>query len=65
MQEISIANSWFELLSVIHLMAMLTMSEADSLMIPKDHSGSGIRTVSSGLYFLNTYFLFERIVLEY
>ncbi|KAF3435298.1 hypothetical protein FNV43_RR22385 [Rhamnella rubrinervis] len=46
-QEIGIANSWFELLSVVHLMAMLTMSEADSLMIPKDHSGSGIRTVSS------------------
>ena len=44
------ANSWFELLSVVHLMAMLTLSEADSLMIPKDHSGSGIRVVSSGLY---------------
>ncbi|GMN57438.1 hypothetical protein TIFTF001_026538 [Ficus carica] len=46
-QEISVANSWFELLSVIHLMAMLTLAEADSLMIPKDHSGSGIRIVSS------------------
>ncbi|KAL5581429.1 hypothetical protein UlMin_013871, partial [Ulmus minor] len=46
-QEISVANSWFELLSVIHLMAMLTLSEADSLMIPKDHSGSGMRVVSS------------------
>lgn len=31
-------------------MAMLTLLEADSLMIPKDHSGSGIRVVSSGLY---------------
>jgi hypothetical protein len=31
-------------------MATLTLSEADSLMIPKDHSGSGIRVVSSGLY---------------
>lgn len=29
-------------------MAMLTLSEADSLLIPKDHSGSGIRVVSSG-----------------
>lgn len=46
------ANSWFELLSVIHLMAMLTLAEADSLMIPKDHSGSGIRIVSSGPYIL-------------
>ncbi|XP_059450571.1 uncharacterized protein LOC132181389 isoform X4 [Corylus avellana] len=45
--ETCVANSWFELLSVVHLMAMLTLSEADSLMIPKDHSGSGIRVVSS------------------
>ncbi|KAK7826693.1 hypothetical protein CFP56_031998 [Quercus suber] len=45
--ETCIANSWFEVLSVVHLMAMLTLLEADSLMIPKDHSGSGIRVVSS------------------
>jgi uncharacterized PurR-regulated membrane protein YhhQ (DUF165 family) len=31
-------------------MAMLTLSEANSLMIPKDHSGSSTRVVSSGLY---------------
>uniref|UniRef100_A0A6N2MMS6 BRO1 domain-containing protein n=1 Tax=Salix viminalis TaxID=40686 RepID=A0A6N2MMS6_SALVM len=46
-QENSVANSWFELLSVIHMLAMLHLSEANSLMIPKDHSGSGIRVVSS------------------
>jgi hypothetical protein len=45
-----VANSWFELLSVVHLMAMLTLSEADSLMIPKDHSGSGIRVVSCSIF---------------
>ncbi|KAB5520889.1 hypothetical protein DKX38_025208 [Salix brachista] len=45
--ENSVANSWFELLSVIHMIAMLHLSEANSLMIPKDHSGSGIRVVSS------------------
>ncbi|KAJ6949183.1 hypothetical protein NC651_003247 [Populus alba x Populus x berolinensis] len=45
--ENSVANSWFELLSVIHMIAMLNLSEANSLMIPKDHSGSGIRVVSS------------------
>lgn len=43
----SVSNSWFELLSVVHMMAILTLSEADLLMIPKDHSGSGIRVVSS------------------
>ncbi|XP_060958054.1 uncharacterized protein LOC133029980 [Cannabis sativa] len=45
-QELSVANSWFELLSMIHMMALLTLAEADSLMIPKDY-GSGIRVVSS------------------
>ncbi|XP_050382923.1 uncharacterized protein LOC126799715 isoform X2 [Argentina anserina] len=42
-----VANSWFEVLCVVHMMAMLALSEADTLMIPKDHSGSSIRTVSS------------------
>ncbi|XP_061352404.1 uncharacterized protein LOC133297308 [Gastrolobium bilobum] len=46
-QDSSIANVWFEVLSAVHLMAMLTLSEADSLMIPKDPSGSGFRVVSS------------------
>ncbi|CAK7328376.1 unnamed protein product [Dovyalis caffra] len=46
-QENSVANSGYELLSAIHMIAMLTLSEANSLMIPKDHSGSGIRVVSS------------------
>ncbi|KAK4282204.1 hypothetical protein QN277_013609 [Acacia crassicarpa] len=46
-QDSCVANAWFEVLSAVHLMAMLTLSEADSLLIPKDHSGSGIRVVSS------------------
>ncbi|KAF5748671.1 hypothetical protein HS088_TW04G00629 [Tripterygium wilfordii] len=46
-QETPVANSWFELLSVLHMMAMLTLSEANSLMIPKDYSGNGVRVVSS------------------
>ncbi|KAG7985010.1 hypothetical protein I3843_03G003200 [Carya illinoinensis] len=45
--EMCASNSWYELLSVIRLMAMLTLSEADSILIPKDLSGSGIRVVSS------------------
>ncbi|XP_009620749.1 uncharacterized protein LOC107792192 isoform X1 [Nicotiana tabacum] len=35
-QEISVANSWFELLSVLHMMAMLTLVEANMKLIPKD-----------------------------
>ncbi|XP_022635526.1 BRO1 domain-containing protein BROX homolog isoform X1 [Vigna radiata var. radiata] len=46
-QDSSVANTWFEVLSAVHLMAMLTLSEADSMMIPKNSSGSGFRVVSS------------------
>ncbi|CAN1839018.1 hypothetical protein LINPERHAP1_LOCUS35632 [Linum perenne] len=46
-RQTGLANCWFEVLSVVHLMAMLTLSEANSLMIPKAYSGSGIRVVSS------------------
>ncbi|KAF2301836.1 hypothetical protein GH714_029745 [Hevea brasiliensis] len=45
--ENPVLNSWFELLSVLHMMAILTLSEADSLMIPKDHFVSGTRVVTS------------------
>nr|GEY67477.1 reverse transcriptase domain-containing protein [Tanacetum cinerariifolium] len=33
-QEICIADSWFELISVVHMMAMLTLMEAHSKLIP-------------------------------
>ncbi|KAK9272193.1 hypothetical protein L1049_002564 [Liquidambar formosana] len=46
-QEICVANSWFELLCVVHMMAMLTLLEANSLLIPKDYSDSGERIVSA------------------
>ncbi|XP_021297853.1 uncharacterized protein LOC110426861 [Herrania umbratica] len=46
-QETCVANAWFELLSVVHMMATLTLSEADTLMTPKDYSGSGFRVVST------------------
>lgn len=48
MQERAVASVWFEILSVIHLMSMLTLSEANALMIPRDYSGSGVRVVSTG-----------------
>ncbi|KAL6960370.1 hypothetical protein U1Q18_038135 [Sarracenia purpurea var. burkii] len=44
-QEICVANSWFEILSVIHTMAILTLAEANSIVIPKYHSGSSERLV--------------------
>ncbi|KAI3699959.1 hypothetical protein L2E82_44569 [Cichorium intybus] len=33
-QEICVSDSWFELLSVVHMMAMLTLMEANSKLIP-------------------------------
>ncbi|KAI3825262.1 hypothetical protein L1987_06743 [Smallanthus sonchifolius] len=33
-QDISVADSWFELLSVVHMMALLTLIEANSKLIP-------------------------------
>nr|XP_043608562.1 uncharacterized protein LOC122580356 [Erigeron canadensis] len=33
-QEVCVADSWFELLSVVHMMAMLTLMEANSKLIP-------------------------------
>ncbi|MFS8017538.1 putative BRO1 domain-containing protein BROX [Helianthus anomalus] len=33
-QDISVADTWFELLSVVHMMAMMTLMEANSKLIP-------------------------------
>ncbi|GAA0151013.1 hypothetical protein LIER_09826 [Lithospermum erythrorhizon] len=40
-QEICLANSWFELLSVLHMMSMLTLTEANLKLIPGDSGPSG------------------------
>lgn len=39
-QETCVANSWFELLCVLHMMAMLALSEASLKLIPKSSSTS-------------------------
>ncbi|KAE9449015.1 hypothetical protein C3L33_19086, partial [Rhododendron williamsianum] len=46
-QEVGVANSWFELISVIHMMAMLTLTEANSMLISENQSGSSERLVSA------------------
>ncbi|KAJ0719694.1 putative BRO1 domain-containing protein BROX [Helianthus annuus] len=33
-EDISVVDSWFELLSVVHMMAMMTLMEANSKLIP-------------------------------
>lgn len=46
-QEVCVQNWWFEVLSVIHMMATLTLTEANSMLISTDHSTSRDRIVSS------------------
>ena len=51
-KEVCVPNWWFEVFSVIHMMATLTLTEANLMLISKDHSTSGNRIVSSGMLFL-------------
>ncbi|CAH8271029.1 unnamed protein product [Arabidopsis lyrata] len=50
-EEICCTNLWMEMLIVIHMMAALALTEANSLMIPKNcyasGSGNGVRVVST------------------
>ncbi|KAL8140006.1 hypothetical protein V2J09_006027 [Rumex salicifolius] len=45
-QEACLSNSWFELLCVIYMLAVLALSEANLLLIPKDSGESSERIVS-------------------
>ncbi|XP_017246757.1 uncharacterized protein LOC108218353 [Daucus carota subsp. sativus] len=46
-QEVCVQNWWFEVYSVIHMMATLTLTEANSILISKDQSTGSDRIVSS------------------
>ncbi|KAI7737245.1 hypothetical protein M8C21_022978, partial [Ambrosia artemisiifolia] len=45
-QEVCVADSWFELLCVVHMMAMLTLIQANSNLIP-DQTVVSSETVES------------------
>jgi hypothetical protein len=34
-QETALPSAWYEVLSVLHMMAMLRLSQANSLLLPK------------------------------
>lgn len=44
------ANAWYEVFSVLHLMAMLCLSEANSFLLPKFFSDGRQLNVSEGGY---------------
>lgn len=50
-QEVCFQSWWFEVYSVIHMMATLTLTEANSILTSKDQSTSSDRIVSSGMLF--------------
>ncbi|XP_068667356.1 uncharacterized protein [Aristolochia californica] len=45
-QETCMSSSYFELLSLVHMMAMLVLSEANAMLIPKDSEDGEGRKVS-------------------
>ncbi|KAL4192085.1 hypothetical protein AMTRI_Chr06g170490 [Amborella trichopoda] len=47
-QETSIESTWYELLSVLHLMAMVSLSQANQILIPEDPIDASERKVSEG-----------------
>ncbi|XP_021756056.1 uncharacterized protein LOC110721211 isoform X3 [Chenopodium quinoa] len=46
-QEICVSNTWYEVLSVVYMMAVLTLVEANMLLVPKQYTGSTDRIVST------------------
>ncbi|XP_020221801.1 uncharacterized protein LOC109804396 [Cajanus cajan] len=40
-EETSMSNAWYEVLSVLHLMAMLSLSQANLLLLPRSSSNDG------------------------
>lgn len=46
-QEICVSNSWYEVLSVVYMLAVLTLVEANMLLVPQQYTGSSDRIVST------------------
>jgi hypothetical protein len=54
LQETAMPNAWYEVLSVLHLMAMLSLSQANLLLLPRT-SGDGYQPkVSEGSFYYKT-----------
>lgn len=51
-QDTCLASAWYEVLSVVHLIAMLCLLQANLMLLPKESSDDCERKVSEGLYVL-------------
>lgn len=50
-QETTMSNAWYEVLSVLHLMAMLSLSQANLLLLPRTSTDGHQPKVSEGRYY--------------
>lgn len=50
-QEFSVACAWYEALSIVHAMAMLSLLEANLVLLPREITDGSERKVSEGLVF--------------
>lgn len=57
LQETSISNAWYEVLSVLHLMATLSLSQANLLLLPRTSADGHQPKVSEGKCWLQIFML--------
>jgi len=50
LQETSMADPWYEVLSVLHLMAMVCFVQANTLLLPRSYADGHGPRVSEGWY---------------
>ena len=62
-QETTMSNAWYEVLSVLHLMAMLLLSQANLLLLPRISADSYQPKVSDGRH--NFHFILIETQLPY
>lgn len=52
LQETAMSNAWYEVLSVLHLMAMVLLFQANIMLLPRTSTNSYPPTVCDGTYSL-------------
>ena len=55
LQETGMSNAWYEVLSVLHLMAMLSLSQANLLLLPRTSADGHQPKVSEGSFTAKLY----------
>lgn len=62
LQETATSNAWYEVLSVLHLMSMLLLSQANLLLLPRSSSDGHQHKVSDGKpYYQMIFYMLSKI----